>query len=722
MTGKMSRAKNITIIKIAVFYSLVGLIGICIAFHPSLLSGFSKFQGGEGDPLFVNYVLEHSFQCIFNRDYRASLWTPAFFFPFQNTLALSENLWGAAPLYWIARVFFSPDVAYQVWTITCAFLCFLCFAVFLRSLRVSHILAATGGFIFGFGLVRIGRLWHSQLLPQFFTPLAFLLLWKFLRKPTPNRLRFALAFIFLQVLSSIYLGWFLLLSLLIFVPLFFCFDRASFKTVIQFVQANWKSTIVTVSVWFASLFFVLSPYLQMSKLLGARSFSEVETMLPRLASWVYPFPSTLWHSSLSPLSDHVPMPHEHCIFMGFTVFTLIGFALYSLTFKQKMLGNERATLAKASLTTALIIVGLSLYLAPHLSLWRLVYDIVPGATSIRAVSRIVLFVQFFVLVAGLLCLDSVLKRSLIQPRVATTIALLIFLMSLPENLIFEPHFSVKAPLLKTEAELGELMSQGCDMAYVNLTSTTSVNQQTLAVTQQILAMWAGLKTGVPVVNGYSGSQPPTMPGSVTVTLAFSDVMQWLQSAKHPPTGRFCLIAATDDPITSKRQLEAGISLDSLGSSTQYFSHDGHYTAFVVSLPPTTPLSTYAHGIRAAEQPTAMTAGQSIMLPVFVRNISQVTWLQTTKTPIKFSYRWVSAAGIADAGDGVRTDLPTVAPGKAIALNATIKAPERPGQYLLRLSLVHDGVAWFMDQGAKSLDLPITVSRSSGGKLNGKPKP
>ncbi|MBE9012460.1 hypothetical protein IQ250_19875, partial [Pseudanabaenaceae cyanobacterium LEGE 13415] len=457
-----------TIANIAAFYTLVGCLGVFLAFHPTLLSQFAKAQADTGDTRFVNYVLEHTFQSVFHPDRVGNLWSPRFFFPFENTLALSENMLGAAPLYWLARAFFTPDLAYQCWTIACVVLCYVCFAIFLRSFKVSHVLSAFGGFIFAFGLVRIGRLFHSQLLPQFFTPLALLFIWKFLRQPTPNRLRLALACIFLQVAAGIYLGWFLLVSLLIFVPLLLWFDRASLKNTVEFVQQHWRSTLTTFAVWFGALLMLLSPYLKMSKLLGARPFAELEVMLPRLTSWIYPFPNTLWYPSLSPLSKNLPFPHEHHIFMGFTVYVLVGFALYIAIAKPKVLG-ERAGFVKASLATALIIVGLSLYLAPGVSLWSIIYNTIPGASAIRAVSRIALFVECFLLTAAVLSLDSWLKRSPIKPRIATAIVLVIFGISISENFISIPLAFEKKPILQTEAEPGELMRQGCNLAYVNLT-------------------------------------------------------------------------------------------------------------------------------------------------------------------------------------------------------------------------------------------------------------
>jgi len=57
---------------------------------------------------------------------------------------------------------------------------FTSFAFLMRQFRVTHLLSALGAFLFAFSMPRIVQLAHSQLLPQFYTPLEFLAAWKFL--------------------------------------------------------------------------------------------------------------------------------------------------------------------------------------------------------------------------------------------------------------------------------------------------------------------------------------------------------------------------------------------------------------------------------------------------------------------------------------------------------------------------------------------------------------
>ena len=71
-------------------------------------------------------------------------------------------------------------------------------------------------------------------------------------------------------------------------------------------------------------------------------------------------------------------------------------------------------------------------------------------------------------------------------------------------------------------------------------------------------------------------------------------------------------------------------------------------------------------------------------------------------------------------EGKRTTLPgTVAPGEAVSLAATVVAPDEPGSYVLRVSLVQEGVAWFMSKGAPPLDIPAVVLPKGAGQELGR---
>lgn len=673
------------------FYSAIGLLGLLIGFHPTLLSGFAKAQAETGDTRLVHYFLEHSFQVVFNRNYSAELWSPAFFFPFKDTLALSENLLGGAPLYWGIRSILPADLAYQWWMILAALLCFICFAILLRYVRISHSFSAFGGFIFAFGIPRMGQLFHAQLLLQFFTPIAFISILAFLRKPKLNRFCIALFLIFLQIFAVYYLGWFLLISLLIFVPILLRFDQECRKRILLYLRTCWRSSIVAILIWCSALIWLFLPYLRMKETVGVFPFSQVETMLPRLSSWFLPPGNSLWFLLLAPLSKSIVDPNQHRLFMGFTVLALVGLAVYVVRFRSEVLTLERLLLVKASLLTAVILFVLSLDVFGF-SLWRIIYAVVPGATAIRSVGRIVYVIEFYILVASLLCVDGMLKNTV--PKKRSAIAFTLLLISLPELLIFRPMSYEKAPLLKIESELQQSIASKCDVAYL-----VTDSPKTHFYLQQMPMMWAGLRAGVPVVNGYSGFTPAGIPTTIEESANFQSLVQWLSGKMQ---GRLCWIQSG-----ATTQISPNIPLKSVSGATEHQSQ--HFTTFVVPMPPNIPLKEFTQAIQA-EVPRTMRSNQAIKVPLFVRNISSYTWFQTKEAPMNLSYRWLKPDGTIAIKEGLRTPMPdSLAPEETTALNARIKTPKIPGKYRLSFSIVQENVAWFVDRGAKPFNAEIEIN-------------
>src|SRR5260370_28388446 len=132
-------------------HGATALAGVALAFYPTLLSGFRRVQTDPGDTLLNAYVLEHSWQCVSNKSYAGSLWSPAFFHPTREALAYSENLLGTAPLYWGLRLGCSDLLAFQLWMMLAAVGTYAGMAGALRWLGVSPGLCAAGGCVFSFG-------------------------------------------------------------------------------------------------------------------------------------------------------------------------------------------------------------------------------------------------------------------------------------------------------------------------------------------------------------------------------------------------------------------------------------------------------------------------------------------------------------------------------------------------------------------------------------------
>ena len=103
-------------------------------------------------------------------------------------------------------------------------------------------------------------------------------------------------------------------------------------------------------------------------------------------------------------------------------------------------------------------------------------------------------------------------------------------------------------------------------------------------------------------------------------------------------------------------------------------------------------------------------GETIKIPVLVKNTSNFVWDSGSTNPVNFSYNWFDTKGNRVVFDGERTPLPkTLAPQDSEKLTAIIKFPARPGNYILALTMVQEAVIWFNDAGAQAPKIPVTVT-------------
>src|SRR5438132_10683497 len=105
-----------------------------------------------------------------------------------------------------------------------------------------------------------------------------------------------------------------------------------------------------------------------------------------------------------------------------------------------------------------------------------------------------------------------------------------------------------------------------------------------------------------------------------------------------------------------------------------------------------------------------TAGQTTTVPVTIRNIGNGTFPTTNSFPVNLAYHWTSASGANVMWDGARTPLGgDLLTGQSVALNPVITAPTTGGNYVLKLDLVQEGVAWFSMKGAATGNVPVTLA-------------
>lgn len=106
---------------------------------------------------------------------------------------------------------------------------------------------------------------------------------------------------------------------------------------------------------------------------------------------------------------------------------------------------------------------------------------------------------------------------------------------------------------------------------------------------------------------------------------------------------------------------------------------------------------------------ALSAGQTVTVPVTVTNTGLGTLPVTNSFPVNLAYHWFNLAGQAVVWDGARTKLPAdLAPGQSVTLQAQVTAPQTGGQLQLRFDLVQEGVAWFSSKGVAPGAVTVNV--------------
>ncbi|MBE9030893.1 hypothetical protein IQ266_14245 [filamentous cyanobacterium LEGE 11480] len=557
------------------FYSLIGILGLYLLFPQTLRSGLLMIPGDAGDGRLNNYFLEHSFQWISNPNYRGSLLSPIFFYPQPTVLPYSENLFGTAPIYWLFRQITEPVKAFTLWMFALSFLNFGAMVFTLRRWQIHPVIASLGGWLFAFSLNRAVRLTHAQLIPQLFTPLALLSLWHFLTRPSKKAFCGLLIFSYWQILSGIYLGWFLFFSMALLSVLTLVLVPQSRKNIYRFCQQSTRLVVVGSGLWLSGLVLLLYPYVQVGQVFGKRSYAEVTSMLPRLASWfVTPAQGTIWSAISAPFSQGLPALHEHQIFLGGVTYILSAWTLYIVLRPPNWITPDRYQAIRVFFGAAVLMFLISLIWPNGSSAWVGVYRFVPGASAMRVVTRIASLIQVNLLIANLLVLDSFFKAQRYR-----RLAQALLLSGLLSIAIFEQHTTLayvyhQDEILPQEQALEQVLQQRCQVAYYALPTvlkqastggdlvfpkysapypvsyTGHLSPRLIWILAQVSVMWSSLNANVPIINGYSGHIPPTFPRT-EANWSVAHTLTWLeqqeQQQAQTPTTAFCYITDRVNP-------------------------------------------------------------------------------------------------------------------------------------------------------------------------------
>ena len=476
---------------------------------------FTAIPGNFGDPRLNSVFLEHVYGWVMGR--YPSLWSPQFFYPFENVLAFSDNHLGSVPIYMLLRLLdFSREGAMAGWIVAGCALNFIASYWVLRKLSFSGFAAAAGAFVFSSAMPVLGEPDHAQLVYRFATPLCFYYFWLAIQKGEPAKLGIAALWLAEQFYCSIYLGVFLsYLLLATFIASLLINPKGFFPFLWRSWQSYWQTESILkkglaiggVIIGVGLIVALLWKYKLVAKDYGySWSRAEILSLLPRPGSYLVADQSPI-SSFLGKTAQGISWRHPHQLFIGFGIacffcagLLITGFAVL----RHKIAQDARIKLAWVVSLALLLLVITTLSINDH-SVYQYLLKL-PGVNGLRVVSRIILveLLPVAILVAiACTALERVLAKS------SRTLQLSIFLIS--------------ALLISTETLTLEIPKKTFTQWRERITTQRTLLPEPLAVNSVLYisqklnewdyltgidAMILAQELGVPTLNGFSGQSPP----------------------------------------------------------------------------------------------------------------------------------------------------------------------------------------------------------------------
>jgi hypothetical protein len=433
-----------------------------------------------------------------------------FFYPYPLTSAFSDSLLGSAPIFAVFRFLgLSRETAFQGWYIFGYFINYIAAAYSLLKLKLSPLAAAAGAFFFSFGLPMLAQENHAQLLYRFCVPLASMLLWNISNKPRLRTILILFSLIVWQFYLSIYIGYFLVLLLVVMMILMPRLNSLAPKeNIIKFwpniFREAWENagknekTIFFIGMLLIISFFswLIYPYIRVSNLYHFfRSAEEIETLLPRIQSYLLANHSQLWQSN-SPIFSNIPSQHEHQLFPGISIYILIVIGiLWNFP-------SENRNYAILNIVSAFILILFTLNIN-GLSFYKLIISI-PGINSIRAITRIQLVLMWPIAVFAACVIDSFYKKMSALFNFKTAAYFLCSILIIESVLINHNTFSKKDAQVRTSL-LREQIKQKMDISNFNPIIFVGTDNNDPWYVTELDSMLVSQELDIPTLNGYSGN-------------------------------------------------------------------------------------------------------------------------------------------------------------------------------------------------------------------------
>ncbi|MFT7260184.1 MAG: hypothetical protein ACI9MS_002048 [Glaciecola sp.] len=665
-------------------FFLVGLFGYIL---PSV-DYFLAVPGDLGDARFNSVILEHLYRWVTGADVK--LWSPTFFFPFEGVLAFSDNHFGSSVFYILLRVIgFDREISFDGWFLIGNCLNYFAAYIVIRRLGFTGFSSAAGAFVFAFALCVLPKEGHAQLIYRFAIPFAFLAFWHLITTRRLYDLSRIFFWVAVQFFCSIYLGIFLvylLLATLVGMVLLGMGQQLLPSLVDSIrkdhVGAKWfVSSVIILSS--CAVLWLLYNYHAVSADYGfTRSGSEIKTMLPRLSSYLIADHSLL-SSWVGAGITGVPMRHEHQMFFGIGVWILCLASFISI-----WKGQLHDKIGKVAGLSLIVLIVATLNVGGF-SIYTLI-TYVPGLSSIRAVSRIVLVMMLPVGLLVAVGSDYLVKigGQLVRPM-KTVVSMIVLVFLGAEVVAFQSNNTpINNWVLRQEIIRSLLPEDFSEDSIIYVNKKDAEPFYLAEIDGMILAQ----DLGVPTLNGYSGNFPP---GYLKPLPCFSYVNRLYAYANfhHKPVSTVNNISKRVTPLTM-----------SLCDGEPVIPFKGSVNTDQVKQ------------IKLTVTDVKM-SNRQLRSTVIVSNESgqNSNTVSISGAPVRLSWRFIHISNdgvrLSNPGWDARKDLTwTIPPGKNRQVSLAVDLPVVPGSYLFEVSMVQEGVAWFHDLGMKVASATITVRR------------
>lgn len=156
-------------------------------------------------------------------------------------------------------------------------------------------------------------------------------------------------------------------------------------------------------------------------------------------------------------------------------------------------------------------------------------------------------------------------------------------------------------------------------------------------------------------------------------------------------------------------------------SSKIIAKSGPYTAFISAgsqfraTPANAPLPDLAFkaSLEVVDAPAEMLAAQKQTITVALKNNSEITWPSLGQSDgnylVRLGNHWLDKNYRTVIGDDTRAQLPhDLKPGESVGMPLVITAPETPGDYVLEIDMVQEGVSWFGPKGSRTWQATVKV--------------